>query len=212
MLASDLNNPEFAGPQNPDSLLQIEFYDHAAEDTWKSEETGVKSFRAECPYIRISIPGNKNTTVERPADGRDIKRFPNQWLFYQMQTGKIADAHNVPGTKLEDWLELDKEIIRQLTYLRFYTVEQIAGANDAQIQGIGMGGNGLRERAKAFLKERQGAAVNTEMKARDNEIAALKEQMAKLMDMLQNQAPIEPAPAVEAVRRGRKPKSEQANA
>ncbi len=206
MLASDLNNKEFVGATNPDEILHIEFYDHAALDTWKTQTTGIKSYKEQCPFIRIAIPGNPNLTVERPADGKDTMRWPRQWLFFQMQTGKIANAENVPGWQLEQWEELGEEQVRQLKFLRFYTVEQIAGANDAQIQGIGMGGQGLREKAKRALAERNGAAVNQEVKARDEKIAELEARMEKMMAMLEEQTSPEPA------KRGRKPRQEAAHA
>jgi len=199
MLASDLNNPEFTGASNPDNILHVEFYSYAALDTWKTNETGIKSYKAECPFIRISIPGNKDLTVERPADGRDAKRWPRQWLVFQMQTGMIANAENVPGWQLEDWPELGQEQARQLKFLRFYTVEQIAGANDAQIQGIGMGGQGLREKAKRALAERNGAAVNEEVKARDEKIAALEAKLERVLALMET-------PEAEPAKRGRKPK------
>lgn len=202
MLASDLDNPGFTGAQNPDNLLQVEFYDHAALDTWKTNETGIKSYKDTCPYIRISIPGNKDLTVERPADGRDVRKYPRQWMVFQMETGKIANAENVPGWQLDQWDELGAEQIRQLKFLRFYTVEQIAGANDAQIQGVGMGGQGLRERAKRALAERNGSKVNEEVKARDAEIAELKTQMQEMMALLKDR------PAAAPAKRGRKPKAE----
>jgi len=201
MLASDLNNAEFVGAKNPDDILSIEFYDHAALDTWKTQTTGIKSYKDACPFIRIAIPGNPNLTVERPADGKDTKRWPRQWLFFQMQTGKIANAENVPGWQIDQWDELGEEQVRQLKFLRFYTVEQIAGANDAQIQGIGMGGQGLREKAKKALAARNGAAVSEEVKARDEKIAELQAQMQEMMEMLKAR-PAETEPA----KRGRKPK------
>ncbi len=207
MLASDLNNTEFVGAKNPDDILHIEFYDYAALDTWKTQQTGIKSYKDACPFIRIAIPGNPNLTVERPADGKDTKRWPRQWLFFQMQTGKIANAENVPGWQIDQWDELGEEQVRQLKFLRFYTVEQIAGANDAQIQGIGMGGQGLREKAKRALHERNSVAVNAEVQARDVLIAEMQAQMAEMMEMIK----AKPADAPEPAKRGRKPR-EAANA
>jgi hypothetical protein len=207
MLASDLNNTEFVGAKNPDDILHIEFYDYAALDTWKTQQTGIKSYKDSCPFIRIAIPGNPNLTVERPADGKDTKRWPRQWLFFQMQTGKIANAENVPGWQIDQWDELGEEQVRQLKFLRFYTVEQIAGANDAQIQGIGMGGQGLREKAKRALHERNSVAVNAEVQARDTLIAEMRAQMAEMMEMIKQR----PTEAAEPAKRGRKPR-EAANA
>ncbi len=184
MLASDLNNPEFSGASNPDSMLAVEFYNHAALDEWTTTQTGIKTYLNECPFIRIAIPGNGNTLIERPASSRDSLRFPRQWLQFQMQTGMIANAENIPGWQLEEWPDLTEDQVRQLKFLRFYTVEQIAGANDTQIQGIGMGGLGLREKARKALAERNTAMVQNAVSERDSEIAELKAQMAQLMEMV----------------------------
>lgn len=201
MLASDLNNPEFLGAKDPNSMLHVEFYNYAALDTWKTHETGIKTYLKECPYVRISIPGNDKTIIERPADGRDARNFPRQWLQFQMETGQIANAENVPGWQLEDWDAITEDQVRNLKFLRFYTVEQVAGASDVQIQGIGMGGMGLREKAREALAERNSKLVNAAVAERDNEIRELKEQMAQLMAMMK-------PPQEESVpmKRGPKPK------
>ena len=181
MLASDLNNKDFANPINPDEMLHVEFYNHAALDTWETERTGIKTYVKECPFVRITIPGNKELTVERPAEGADAKRWPRQWLVFQMQSGMIANAENVPGWQLDQWDELNPETVRQLKFLRFYTVEQLAGANDAQVQGIGMGGDGLRERAKQALERRNSEVTNTEIAKRDAKIAELERKMELIL-------------------------------
>lgn len=179
-LASDLDNTEFVGAQNPDNILSVQFYDYASLDKFKTEQTGIKSYRAECPFVRIAVPGNDKSVIERPAEPRDVARFPNQWLNYQMTTGKIAMADDVPGWKLEKWEELNDEQVRNLKHLRFYTVEQIAGASDAQVQGIGMGGQGLKNRAIAALDSRNNAKANSEIAKRDETIEKLIEQVQAL--------------------------------
>lgn len=215
MLASDLDSRDFAGAQNPNELLFVEFYNHTAEDTWTTEQKGIKAFKAECPFIRISIPGNQMLTVERPADGLDVKKYPRQWLNFQMQSGMIANAENVPGWSIDTWDELDSETVRQLKFLRFYTVEQLAGANDAQVQGIGMGGLKIRANAKRALAEKNNLVVSGEVQARDEKIANLakenaemREQMKQFMEMMKNKIP-QNEPVV-TVKRGRKPKMVEA--
>lgn len=190
MLASDDNNPDFVNPKDPDSMLHVEFYDFEAPDKWLREvgdAQGVrhpKAVKPACPYVRISIPGNKDLTIETPAAPEHLKRFPRQWLHYQMQTGKIANAENVPGWQIDDWDELNAEQIRQLKFIRFFTVEQIAGASDAQIQGIGMGGAGLRTRAQDALKAKNGKVVSEAIAERDAKINGLEEKLSKLMDLV----------------------------
>ena len=184
MLASDLENPQFKGASVADSILHVEFYLHKALDTWKTQETGIKSYLEECPFIRMMVPGNEKTIIERPVSSADTRRFPQHWLRFQMETGQIANAENVPGWQLEEWSDLTEEQVRNLRFLRFYTVEQIAGANDTQVQAIGMGGQGLRARAQAALAEKNSKIVNSAVAERDAEIAELKAQMAELMALV----------------------------
>jgi hypothetical protein len=202
MLASDLNNPGFSGAKNPDDLLHVEFYNHAALDTWATNNTGIKTYLKECPFIRILIPGNDKTRIERPASKQDSEKFPRQWLRFQMETGMIANAENVPGWQIDEWDELEADQVRNLKFLRFYTVEQIAGASDTQIQGIGMGGLGLRENARKALAERNSALVNNAVAERDKRIADLEEKLNKVLAMVETKS--EDAP-----RRGRPPNEDK---
>lgn len=207
MLASDDNNPEFSNPKDPDSLLHVEFYDYKALDDWETREKGTKIYRKECPFIRIQVPGNNLNIIERPADGRDVLRFPKQWLYYQMQTGKIADGADVPGWKIDEWDELDHATKHKLKFLRFVTVEQLAGATDAQIQGIGMGADGIRVRARQALQARNRKDVDSAVAERDatikaqgEQLAAMQKQMAEMMALMQapkkpGRKPKEPVPA-----------------
>jgi hypothetical protein len=183
MLASDLNNPEYANPQNPDSMLQVEFYMHAAEDTWKTQETGIKAFRAECPFIRISIPGNSLSIVERPANGTDPKRFPREWLTFQMATGQVDQSADLPTDTPLSKLGLDAETMRQLEYLRFRSVEKLAHANDMQIQGVGMGGIGLRDKARMFLAEQKATTAQQAVDERDARIKSLEDKLDRLLSL-----------------------------
>lgn len=215
MLASDVNNPEFAGAVPEDSLLAVEFYDYKAIDKWETEKTGIKTYKKECPFVRISVPGNDKSVIERPAEARDVQRFPKHWLYYQMQTGKIANAENVPGWQIDQWPELDADQVRNLKHLRFYTVEQIAGANDAQVQGIGMGGHGLKTRAIAALEARNSIKTNTELAKRDDMIASLKDDVAKLTELVMRQAQQKPvdaaqAPALEIIKKRGRPAKQAA--
>lgn len=184
MLASDFNNPEFAGAKDPDAVLSVEFYDFAALDKWETDKTGIKTYLPECPYVRISIPGNQNNVVETPAGPWHAQRFPRQWLAYQMSKGMIANADDVPGWKIEEWPELNPEQARKLRFLRFTTVEQIAGASDAQVQGIGMDGPSLKAKAQKAIALRNGQQVQSEISKRDQEIAELKEKLNQVLEMV----------------------------
>jgi hypothetical protein len=75
-----------------------------------------------------------------------------------------------------------------LKHFKFYTVEQVAQASDAQLGAMGMAAGmsplALRDKAKAFLSSAKGTALvqqqADELRKRDEEIAAVKAQLAEL--------------------------------
>jgi hypothetical protein len=70
----------------------------------------------------------------------------------------------------------------ELQILKFQTVEQVATASDSQVQKVGMGAAGLRERARAFLARKNQVSNNTELDQTRRELQELKEQMSMLME------------------------------
>lgn len=216
MLASDLNNPEFAGAVNPDSLLYVEFYWHTPLDKWASEEASAAAGRRvmvnkkklimhadgraektdedlRIPFVRIMKPGDPTSMVETAVREDHKQRWPQQWLYWQMAEGLIDDGKNIPGWPLEEWPHLSGQptLIRDLKYMRFHTVEMIAGASDAQVQKMGIGGMGLRQQAQHDLRNKLAKTLNADIEARDKTIAeqgkqleALQKQMADVMEQV----------------------------
>lgn len=193
MLASDLNNPEFVNPTNPDATLHVQFFWKEPVSKWQSEIQGKEVRLPKMPFIRIMKPGD-NTSIFETAVRDDHKaRFPRHWLAWQIKEGMIEGSAEAIGWKIEEWDAVNKNEtqIYELKHMRFNTVEQIAGASDAQIQRMGIGGIGLREQARKALKDRNLAEYKTEMDAKDKQIAdmraeqvAMKAQLARLEQML----------------------------
>ena len=182
MVASDLNNPAFVGAINPDTLLHVEFYWHEPEDVLKSEAAGKIVRLPKQPYIRISTPGDKSSIVESPVFERHKQRWPDKWLYWQIKEGLIEGAQDVPGWKIEEWTHLNPEQVRELKFMRFSVVEQIAGASDEQVQRIGMNGLSLREAARQAMRARMGAEVRQEMEKKDAAISALQAENAAMQE------------------------------
>ena len=174
MLASDVANPEYVGSRNPDDALFVEFYMHEGLDKNKTTLAGKKVRMEPAPYVRIQVPGDKTSVIETPVREDHKRRWPQKWLYFQMQEGLVTGDQDLPGWKLEEWDHLDSEQVRELKYNRFSIVEQIAGASDSQIQKLGMGGVALREAAKRALRDKMGAEVRDEIEKKDREIAQLK--------------------------------------
>ena len=169
---------------NGDSQLHVEFY---TSDTkgWEGK-----------PFVRIMIPGDKNTIIDQPCREDHKERFPRQWLHYQIQQSEGA-AQEI-GTPLQQWHrdepeQITRDHIAELAILKFVTVEQLALAGDGQLQRI-MGGPGLRERARQYLNRKNRAEANAELEDTKKQLEALQAQMAQL---LSQEAP---------KRRGRPPK------
>lgn len=202
MLASDDANPQFVGATDPDRALAVEFYTRPVQNMFKSGKEGRPVFE-DVIYVRINIPGNKESQIDMPARSEHKQRFPMQWAHYQNKTQ--GDAREV-GTPLSEWPILTRSQAEEFRGIKFFTVESIANASDANINNLGMMGGMaphiLRERAKAFLKAAQDTAFPQhqaeELAKRDAEIAMLKEQMARITEMVAKPAPAAPPAVAEA--------------
>jgi hypothetical protein len=74
-------------------------------------------------------------------------------------------------------------------------VEQLALASDAQLQRVGMGGIGLRDRARLYLNRKNRTEASAELEDTKKQLAELQAQMAALLSRDE-----------EPKRRGRPPK------
>lgn len=201
-LASDLDNKQFTGAMNPDDALYVEFYWHTPIDKWESDtqqkrvnqkvmklNADGKTFTKtdedlKIPYVRIMTPGNNNNVIEVPVREDHKIRFAQRWLAWQIREGIIdGGGKDIPGWNIDDWDEVNKnpEQLRELHHLRFHTVEMIAGASDAQLQRMGMGGQGLREKARVAVRNKMGSETAGELAKRDAEIAELRKMVESLL-------------------------------
>jgi hypothetical protein len=163
MLDSDVNNA--------DAQLHVEFY---------TKEDGPRKGKA---YVRIMAPGDKTNIIEQPARDDHKQRFPRQWLYFQMQQNE--DAAQQIGTPLSQWHrdypeEVNKDQIAELNILKFVTVEQLALASDGQLQRVGMGAVGLREKARQYLNRKNRTESNAELADTKRQLAELQAQLAEL--------------------------------
>jgi hypothetical protein len=162
MLDSDISNA--------DSQLHVEFF--------VSEDKDYKGI----PFVRIIVPGDKTNIVEQPVREDHKERFPRQWLYFQMKN----EEGGIVGTPIEEWHKaepdnINRGQIEELQILKFQSVEQIATASDAQLQRFGMGGTGLRERARMFLSRKNRSESQVELDETKKQLAELQEQMQELL-------------------------------
>jgi len=188
-IASDIGNPNFAGAQNPDSVLFVRFFSAPHLNAFKSNLEG-RPIMEMRDMVHIETPGNNLNIVETFAYDYHKARFPLQWAQYQnSQNG----SEQIAGTMLSDWPILNSAQVEELKYFKFRTVEQVAGASDEQIKNIGMitgmSPHAFREKAKLYLKAAQDLAYvsqqDDQIKKQAEEMADLKAQMAEMKALLE---------------------------
>lgn len=163
-LDSDVNNA--------DALLHVEFFEFTREP-YKGQ-----------PFVRIMVPGDKLNIVEQPLNDAHKRRFPRQFLAFQMdQQGE--DPGQI-GTPLKQWHidrpeEFNDVQLAEMQILKFQTVEQIALASDIALQRVGMGASGMRTRAQAYLKGLRAEDLDAEKVAMRAELDELRAMMAEVI-------------------------------
>jgi hypothetical protein len=191
MLASDDVNPNFHGARNPDSALHVRIYSRPIQNIFLSQKEGHPIFE-DVVYIEIHTPGNQLNIVDTPIREDHKRRFPLQWAHYQNTHGKDAQ---VVGTPVNQWPLLTAAQAETVKALGFLTVQQVAFASDDQVQKIGMHGGmapfAFRDRAKRFL---EAAAGDAALNKRDEEMNAMRKQIADLTAMLKPSAPAAATP------------------
>lgn len=175
MLASDVNNPQFAGAMDPDAVMVARFYIRAVKNNFKSKQENRPIYEDKI-YCEYYPAGNTLLKMDVPSTSIHEQRFHKQWAFFKSQ--QSGDQREI-GTPLSQWTILSPSDVENLKGLKFTTLDQIAGCSDLQLQSLGMGMAGmsphtLRARAQAFL----GAAQDTKLPQKQaEEIETLKKQM-----------------------------------
>jgi len=164
-----------------DNKLYVEFLRKPRLHAAKSREAG-RAVYEETDYVKIYVPGDKSSVVERPVTEQDIQRFQARYDKW-----KSGQAEAVVGTPLSSLPSMTPAKIEEYKYFKVLTVEQLAEANDNLGQKF-MGFHADKQRAKAFLEVAAGNApierMNQELAQRDAEIETLKQQMAALMSKM----------------------------
>lgn len=162
-----------------DSNLYVEFTMESVHQPFESEKQGRPIYK-DVPYIRILTPGDKTKVIHRPIRPEDTERFPRQYQAFKNQEVQVSE-----GTPITEWPPLTKGEAMEFKALNIHTVEQLANLPDSALNWLG----GLQRRAQAqayIAASKDGAIVskmNAELKRRDDDILALKNQLSELLAM-----------------------------
>jgi hypothetical protein len=163
--------------QGADSRLQVRFYKKPVHQEQESLEAGRPIYK-EFDFVHICVAGDTLTEIDTFALQQHKQRFPIQWANYMNRVG--ANDEEVVGTPVSEWPLVSKSQAEELRAMKFHTVESIANASDQQLQRMGMAAGmspyAFRDKAKTFLNL---ATTSAETDKREQEINALKEELAK---------------------------------
>lgn len=154
-----------------DNKLYVEFFRKPCLQPGKSREEG-RAIYEEVDYVRIHVPGDKSSVVERPVSYLDVQRFGDRYNKW-----KAGQAEAVVGTPLSALPGMTPAKVEEYKYFKLVTVEQLAEANDGLGQKF-MSFHQDKQRAKAFLEVALNNApiekMNEELLKRDAEIENLR--------------------------------------
>lgn len=212
-LASDDANPDFAGQRDPDRSLSVMFYKKPIQNNYETQQKGRPIFD-EVDMVRIYLPGDEKNVVDTYARDDHKERFPRQWAHYKNKME--GDQQLVGKTPLTEWPRLSTAQVEELRAMKFFSVDDIANANDGVLARLGMVAGqspfAFREAAQRFLKIAAAAEVDTKqaeaLDAVTKENAEMKEQMAAMQAQLARLAQLQSEPAAgeeTPARRGRAP-------
>lgn len=125
---SDVN----ASPQ--DDKLTVQFYRDLWQNHGRTLEEGRPIFE-ERDFIKIAVPGNNTLLIDTLAEEHHFVRFAGHYKRYKEA---MSNEAVINGTPLAQWPLITRNCAEKLRYLKFETVEQIAGADDFQLNAIGM--------------------------------------------------------------------------
>jgi len=130
--------------QRGDEGLYVLFTTEAIQSDLKTKESGRPVFE-DIEIIEIRIPGDDKTIIKTIVSDEHRERFPDEYDAFK-ENAVFSDS----GTPLEHWPAVTKSQVAALKHNHIMNVEDLANLSDANVANI-MGGNELKQKAKAFL-------------------------------------------------------------
>jgi hypothetical protein len=153
------------------------FYKKAMKNEFKTAEAGRPIFE-DRDMVKIYTAGDNLNVIDTYVREDHKEKYPREWANYM---NKHGNDPQLIGTPLDQWPLITASQAEELKALKFYTVENIAGASDQQLQRLGMAAGmspfAFRDRAVAFLKIAQD---ESEVNKHEEELRTLKEENAKI--------------------------------
>jgi hypothetical protein len=176
------------GTNPDDEKLYVQFYMGAVENVEKTAEEGHPVYDS-IPFVKILVPGDRNTVIDTRAGPEHQRRFPRHWAAF-----KLNEDQALSGFPLREWPGVSRAQVEEMAHLNVYTVEQLATLPDVYGAKL-MGFQNLKRKAETYLAAAKDnafvekvAAQNADLK---NQLDATQQELARLsakFDKLQAKA------------------------
>jgi hypothetical protein len=171
-------NTQQHAPMAPgDEQLYVQFYMGSRKNEEKTDEAGHPVFDA-VPFVKILVPGDKNTIVDTTVDATHKRRFALLWQQFQQN-----EAQTVQGMPIREWPAITRAQADELFYLNIVTVEMLANLADVYGSRI-MGFNELKRKAETYLKAAKDSSFSEKLSSENAtlklQIVGLQQQIAKV--------------------------------
>lgn len=158
-----------------DDSLFVKFYMGTVRDEEKSTEVGHPVFN-DVPFIKIMVPGDKNTVIDTYADASYQRRFSRLWAQFKAQETQTSS-----GMPIREWPVVTRGQAEELAYRNIYTVEQLAVVADTHAQHI-MNFHVLKAKAAAYVAMAKDAALVQKLTDSNSSLQAQIDAMKVQMD------------------------------
>jgi hypothetical protein len=136
--------------------VAVAFGMYPIEDQKQTAERGTPWYK-DVEYIKIAIPGDRNSIYFQPADPRHKVRFPQAYRAFKERTRTgITD-----GKPLTLWPPISRGLAWSLMAAHVHTVESLAQLTDDHLSKFPQNVREFRDKARAYIEEAtSGAALN----------------------------------------------------
>jgi hypothetical protein len=162
------------GRFSEDKKLYVEFYSRPVQDTIASAEAKRPIF-IDADFVKIMVPGDKRTVIDRMASDEDKQRFPQQLARF-----KAGQSEQTVGTPLDMLPGMTAGKAKEYQHFGIKTIEMLAEASDSVGQQF-MQFQADKNRAKGYLALATDNAAVREVDARlTSENEAMKAQLESM--------------------------------
>lgn len=168
-------------------LLHVEFFTEPHFNQRLTDEAGHAVYE-DLEYVRIKFPGDSKRVhvaradecaINHPETGSPwsyMDRFPAHY-----QAFKDNAEYAGPGTPLSELPFLSKAQVKTMQGQNVHTVETLVALDGSALETLGMGAQGWKQKAQAYLDRAANAAVDNHLM---QENAELKERLQRLEAMM----------------------------